>query len=147
MRTCGRLALALSILTLTACGRTPADAPPGVFFPTAEGGGRPDALLDGTLVEKRGCLFVRHRPRGRLALVLWHEDNSIRRGPDGTLEIVDPDGAAVARVGDRLSLGGGFMGEGPQDVAWPEDLIDEPIPERCWADGYWLAHPAWAAPP
>lgn len=138
-------ALAVAFVVFAGCARE-TRPPAGVFFPTAEGDARPDALIRGTLVAERGCLFVRHAG-GRRALVLWHEDNQVRRGSDGALEVADEAGGSVARTGNRISLGGGFVGEAPGDTEFAESLIDEPIPERCRADGYWLAAESWSAPP
>lgn len=117
-------------------GPSPTDE--GVFFPT---GAREDGYRDwaagGTLVEDEGCVFLRQED-GSLVLVLWPHGWSIERRADGTLRILDDMGAPVVEVGDQVTLGGGpvgrYPGEPPEKL--PEEIIGEPIPGRCTADGY-----------
>jgi hypothetical protein len=107
----------------------------GVFFPTLPHmNGWPAALLQGTLLERNGCVVLAGRSES--VLLLWPEGYSTRRDPDGSLVVLDDHGDRVGRMGDEVSLGGGLVGESRQHVEFAEKLIGQKIPGRCYADAY-----------
>ena len=66
-----------------------------------------DALLSGTLMlEPDGCVVVRNGAVA--AAVIWPHGFSGNRTADGTLEVLNPKGKVVARIGQHVSYGGGF---------------------------------------
>ena len=124
-----RVAVAL-ILSVIACTPSP---PPDVFLPTYRPmSGGPLALIDGTLAEEDGCLWI-DSVNGR-HLVLW---------PSGS-SVVDVDGQRVvhndgnrAVVGTHVSAVGGEYG--PENYRFVVELIGREVPEPCRATGrYWL---------
>ncbi len=108
-------------------------APAGIFLPTYEPMDTlPAALLQGTLIEEDGCLWI--ESDNSRWLVLW---------PDATYASVEDDQLVVysggdrAVVGARVSAGGGEYGA--QDEAFVADLIGEAVPAACQQSGlYWL---------
>lgn len=137
-----RLIVALSVSALAACGGRSGEAPP--FFPTTAEklDGFPGALMAGRIVARDDCVFVERAIGGPSALVLWPHGWDLEATPDGTQQVLDREGAAVLKIGDHVEMGGGFVSESRDDVAFPEELIGEPIPRRCrTAGGYWLSAP------
>jgi hypothetical protein len=134
---------ALSIaLALSAC--SPAElAPEGVFFPTLdeESNASMAALIWGNLFERDGCVFIKAGYEGVVddeVLLIWPKGATAERTDDGTLRVL-LDGATVGAMGDRVELGGGFVGESRDAVANAESLIGGAIPVRCrTSGGYWL---------
>lgn len=110
-----------------------------VFFPTWSSESRPGALVGGTLVEERGCLFLRLDEGD--ALALWEQGYSYAYGA-----VRDETGEVVAQVGDPVQGGGGYYSE----LAYVEDLVGQPIPRRCQSDGaepYVLIYDVRRGPP
>lgn len=92
----------------------------------------PAALVEGTLIEDDGCLWI-EADRTRW-LVLW-PDGSYATVQDKQLVVYN--GADRAVVGTRVSAGGGE--NGAQEGAFVADVIGEPIPTACQGTGlYWL---------
>lgn len=112
---------------------------PPIFFPTlAEPAtGYPDALAIGTLVQRRGCVFLEGTDGSR-TLLIWPFGWSIQATEDGSLRVLDENGTPVREIGEEVELGGGFVGESRNRTGFPEELIGEPIPDRCKAGGYFL---------
>jgi hypothetical protein len=132
-------------LVSTGCGGRPGSeprsgtAPPGVFFPrlTQHSDSWPAALASGTLVEKDGCVVLMP---GEM-LLIWPHEASAERTSAGTLRITVGEDL-VGGTGDDVQLGGGLLGESEGAVDHAQDLIGEPIPDRCRASGgYWLTAP------
>ncbi len=131
------IALASVLMTLAACNQAapPASEPAGaihspsvndaaIFFPTWSSDSRPTALVGGTLVARRGCLFLRTGTSH--ALALWEEGYSyVDR------QLLDPAGQPVARVGDAIHGGGGYA----SDWGHAQQLVGEKIPTRCRPKG------------
>jgi hypothetical protein len=129
-------------LALSAC--SPAEvAPEGVFFPTLdhESNASMLALIWGPLFERDGCVFIKAGYEGVVddeVLLIWPKGARAERTDDGTLRVL-LDGATVGEMGDRVELGGGFVGESRDAVANAESLIGGAIPDRCrTSGGYWL---------
>jgi heat shock protein HslJ len=120
-------------------GPPPGESPSDLFFPTlAEpASGYPDALAVGTLVEQRGCVFLRGTDGSR-TLLIWPFGWSIQATDDGSLRVLNESGTPVREVGKEVELGGGFVSENRNRTSFPEELIGEPIPDRCKAGGYFL---------
>ena len=76
------------------------------------GQGCPAALLSGQLVEIDGALTVK-APNGEMIAVDWSNYSLRREGED--LVVTDVWGTVLAREGDDVALGGGFL---PNDVAF-----------------------------
>ena len=134
---------ALSIaLALSACSRAEV-APEGVFLPTLdhETNASMGALIWGPLFERDGCVFIKAGYEGVVddeVLLIWPKGARAERTGDGTLRVL-LDGATVGEMGDRVELGGGFVGESRDAVANAESLIGAAIPDRCkTSGGYWL---------
>jgi hypothetical protein len=94
-----------------------------VLFPTWTSDVVPGAIVTGLLVEHDGCLFIRSASGDHLAL--WERgysfaDDAILAGP-----------RPVARLGDRVSGGGGYY----SDRAWAEEITGTAIPDRCVPSG------------
>ncbi len=69
-----------------------------------------------------GCLFSSFG-EGE-SLILWEDGLSYADGA-----VLDADGNVAARVGEAFEAGGGYSSS--SERAFAEDLIGEPIPERC----------------
>jgi len=126
-----RTLVALGMLAGASCS---SEAPDGVFFPTTGNmNSYPSALIEGTLQERDGCVFIESEEN--LVLVLWPEGFRVER--DGAeLRIVGGIGHPEHSTGQPLELGGGSA-----DLPFAQELIGEQIPARCRAAGYWIASP------
>jgi hypothetical protein len=137
------LAGAVATLVLVACANgTVGSFGPGLFVPTlpSDTNAYPAALAEGTLVEDSGCLFLRSSNATEM-LLLWPPGYSAAV-EDGAVVVRDGEGAAVAKAGDQLELGGGLVGESRTQTNHAEQLIGQTIPARCLADGgYWFTAP------
>jgi hypothetical protein len=69
------------------------------------------ALASGTLTNNRPDGLALRAADGSIQRVLWPFGYS-SRGFVGSMELVDPTGAAIAREGDFIQMGGGLDGEG-----------------------------------
>lgn len=97
-----------------------------------EGDSGMDALIHGTLsTDRRGCVVLRHGGGGTTA-VIWPADHSAVVDVDGRLHLLDATGTAVARDGDEVSMGGGYVPagdnrhpcvRGKKEVAWVQDTV------------------------
>lgn len=105
-----------------------------VELPTSNwrpGDGGMRALIHGTLsTDGRGCVVLRHG--GGKTAVLWPADYSALIDTDGRLHLLGPDGTAVARDGDEVSMGGGYVPagdnqhpcvRGKKEVAWVQGTV------------------------
>jgi hypothetical protein len=130
-------------IAVSACGAEEPVAPPGIFFPTVPiGSDYPAALMEGTLQERAGCLFVAAGQDHWL--LLWPEGYTARVAK-GQLEVSDETGAVVGRVGEPLRVGGGEanpleVGGAAEAERWATDLTGSDVPERC-GDLYWIVSP------
>lgn len=71
-----------------------------------------DAELGGELATDGQCVWVEGESTSNNTDVRWPQASTARIGPDG-LELMDPNGAVLAREGDRLRLTGGvYDGDG-----------------------------------
>lgn len=124
---------------LAGCGSS---APPGIYLPTyGSMNAMPAALLEGTLVEEDGCLWI--EAGDDRWLVLWPGGTSVAN--DGG-QLVVQSGGAQAVVGTRVSAGGGEYG--PGNYRFVVELIGEEVPSACQQTGlYWLAGPVSPAGP
>jgi hypothetical protein len=132
VRSPSRKASALILAVAAACSQSGSD-PAGLFLPTYRPmNSAPTALLEGTLVEDDGCLWI-ETDNGR-HLMLWPEASSVLDG-DGQ-RAVRNDGD-VAIVGTRVSAGGGEYGT--EHYEFVVELIGRDVPEPCRTSGkYWL---------
>jgi hypothetical protein len=85
------------------------------------------ALLIGELIVDTGCLRVNSENESHL--VIWQADYFLTDN-DGILEILDETGAAAARVGEMV-----YMGGGEQSVVNDAEMR-QPVPEECGGP-YW----------
>ncbi len=124
------MALAFLLTVATACSPS---APSDVFLPTYRPmSALPLALIDGTLVQEEGCLWL-DSASGR-HLMLW---------PPGS-SLVDLDGQRTVRndghtavVGAHVSAAGGEQ----KNYGFVVELIGREVPEPCRASGqYWLGY-------
>jgi hypothetical protein len=137
VRTAGGLWI---VLALAACASPGAGASvDGVFFPRLDHHADewPAGLIQGTLFEANGCVFIKSRYVGvpsEQVLLIWPHEASLERGDTGTLQVL-LEGAVVGQLGDQVELGGGFMGESRGAVGNAESLIGGEIPDRCRTEG------------
>lgn len=90
------------------------------------------ALLQGKLTAKEGCLRVSSSNEEAGILIIWQPDYFLNKNGDN-IEILNRDGQVVARVGEEISIGGGevpLAGE-------LERQLRESIPSQCKGP-YWL---------
>ena len=120
-----RVLVLLVTLSLIACGAPP-ELPSGMSMPRHRGfgDGGPGASVEGTLVERDGCLFVLDPASGAETLIVWPLE--------GALTLVDGDlvvriGNGAARVGDAIRMGGSFFDDG---VLLRARLVNS-FPDRC----------------
>ena len=134
------LVLALALALLPACGSPPSAAPPdgrpspepspAVFFPRQKPpiNGYLTALLSGRLVADEGCLRVSSNKTRKSFLVVWLPDLRPSTA-GGAIRVLDARGRVVARVGQRVSFGGGAI----EGARVPDDhtRFIEGLPARC----------------
>ena len=110
---------ALMILVCSACGEHP-ETEAGIFFPTWNADGDvPAGIVQGTLVERDGCLFL--TSSGTETLIVWDDEYAFA---DGSL--LAPSGEPIVRIGETLHGGGGYYGR-----AHAEKVSGTSIPDRC----------------
>lgn len=100
------------------------DPPEGVFAEMM-------ALFIGELFEENGCLRVRGEAQDPGLLVIWPYDHTLTVDAEGRPEVRDGEGAVVARVGDRIEMGGG---QSPSLIS----PLAETLPSTC-PGPYWIA--------
>jgi len=110
----------------------------GIFFPTWSADGPvPAGIVQGTLAERDGCVFLVRD--GKETLVVWDEGHAFA---DGSL--LGPSGEPIASIGETLHGGGGYYGR-----AHAEDMSGASIPDRCVPDhveGFALIYGVEAGP-
>ena len=113
----------------------PADEPPpginpdpSVCFPQLKtrSGSFMECLLTGKMILEDCYLRVDEE------LIIWQPDYFVHNN-DGTIEIWDRNGEVVARVGERVSIGGGEI----TSIEHINKLLKEPLPQDCEGP-YWL---------
>ena len=97
-------------------------------------GGCPTALMQGTLVDVDGSLGVESVPPGSVSKVDWPFGYGV--GEENDMLVLTRLFTTVAREGDPVSVGGGFLGDdssftacGPVSLGlqWPaEEIPSEP---------------------
>ena len=114
--------------------------PPAPFFPVQKepdpSNIYPEALAEGKLVLDNS--YLRLKPSwgkgdvwGKGELLIWRYGYSLRiEGKE--IQIIDNDGQLVARVGDKIKVGGG---EVPVEIV--EKYIGQQLPDDCTGP-YWL---------
>ena len=91
-----------------------------------------DALLNGQLVKRSECLYVLGTDGTHKILPIWPHGYSYETNGDD-VTVLDGEGSAVLETGDRVSMGGGLIGE-------EESPLPPEMTERVGdCDGpYWL---------
>ncbi len=110
------------------------DAVPTPHFPVQRDPGfiYMEARAEGRLILYEGCL--RLRPTfGRGHMIIWPYGYKLRL-EGKTIQVLNADGQAVARVGDRIVLGGGEA----SSMEFIENYIGQPLPPDCTGP-YWMA--------
>jgi hypothetical protein len=87
------------------------------------------ASSEGELVLADNCLWLNN------SLIIWPANVSLHI-EEGIPTIRDESDTIVARVGEWITMGGGYM---PHEHL--VDRIRQQIPEACRRDGYWMAGP------
>lgn len=94
-----------------------------------------EALFEGRVVEdEAGCLRL---DGPDAATVVWPRGWGFERR-NGTVRILDADGQLVARLGERMSLGGGEVETLPAAMGFTQadrDLAENHCPGRYWIVG------------
>ena len=109
------------------------------FFPVQKAGlSRMEALLEGRLELDNGCLRVKYSDGNYLGnyLLIWPHGFSLHtKGEE--IQVIDINGQIVARVGDKITVGGGEIpGEGAKELI-EESIVDQPLPDNCTGP-YWI---------
>ncbi len=99
-----------------------------VYFPQLKmrSGSYMLALMTGELVVKGGYLCIRD------SIIIWQADYFLNNNI-GTIEILDRDRQVVARVGEKVTMGGGSIGS----LEYINRMITEPLPLDCQGP-FWL---------
>jgi hypothetical protein len=111
-----------------------------VYFPRqpASGGDQMEALLEGQLGLKDGCLRTKANGDDTSGfLVLWPSAAAPRIAENGILEVHDGSGEVIGRVGEPIRMGGGAMEDESSMAFWEEQIDGLPI-EIC-PGPYWVA--------
>ena len=117
------LALTLIVLSLAGCERDQDRTNPmSLTFPVQDPvNDYMEALMEGELVERHGCLYV-DGGRGRGVSPIWPHGFSYERDGD-TITILDEEGAPVMSTGDEVSMGGGLFAKGGHSPL-PDKLVE-----------------------
>jgi hypothetical protein len=94
------------------------------------------ALMEGELIEVDGCLRITDDNYKDGFLILWPSDSDFRVGGE-QIEVLNGAGEIVARVGERLRLGGGAM-ESSRSMERFDELIPGLAKSNC-PGPYWVA--------
>jgi len=122
----------LVALLATACPNNSTNiSTPAPFFPVQRGGlDQMTALAEGKLVLDNGYLRLKGF-FGEGESLVWPYGFSLRtEGKE--IQVIDSDGQLVARVGERIKVGGG---EVPAEIV--EKYIGQPLPDNCTGP-YWI---------
>lgn len=113
-----------------------------MFFPTHAGVGSPDARNGGRLVlDGEGCIRVDNGD-GRGFTPIWPPDH--RASAEGRgVRILDGEGRVLARVGDEVELGGGYVGD-VRRISGVDRRTARELVRRCPGD-YFYAGPGLRA--
>jgi hypothetical protein len=129
--------MVMVLLVSSTCAERP-ETEAGVFFPTwSADGTRPTGVVQGTLVERDGCLFL--LSSGKETLIVWDDEYAFAGG-----SLLGPSGDPIVRFGWTLHGGGGYYGR-----AHAEDVSGTSIPDRCvpdQAEGFALIYGVEAGP-
>ena len=101
------------------------------FFPVQRAGpSQMDGLFKGRLELNNGCLRVDKY------LIIWPHGFSLRtKGEE--IQVIDSNDQVVARVGEKITIGGGEIpGEGAKELI-EESIVDQPLPDNCTGP-YWI---------
>jgi hypothetical protein len=113
-------------LLIAACSRAPVEE--GLFFPTwSAEGAVPAGIVQGTLVEDDGCLYVERNDQR--TLVAWEDGMGFEDG-----RLLATSGYPIAQVGEVIHGGGGYY-DSALGRSHVEELSGESIPQRCIPDG------------
>lgn len=109
---------------LTSTPYFPAQSDPGFF--------QMQARAEGRLILDEG--YLRLKPTfGESYMIIWPYGHTVRL-EDKTIQVLDTDGQVVARVGDRMEIGGGVV----DSTEVIEDYIGQPLPPDCTGP-YWIS--------
>lgn len=112
---------------------------PGVLFPRHEtpvGGPMPQAATTGYLVvDEAGCLRLTYSGSYNNVLV-WPPDYSLKAA-GGEVLVLNEEGETVARVGDKVHLGGGEVGTSLEGIEALSERTRRELQESC-PGSYWL---------
>ena len=129
------LALVAALAIVAGCDLLPRS---GIFFPTDLSGSNvsPTARTAGTLTLEDGCLWLSQGDE-RL-LLIWPPGYSPALRND-QVAVLDAAGTEVARVAERLAVGGGEMRAGPTPNAdaYAEEITRQRVPAPCRLGRYW----------
>jgi hypothetical protein len=98
-----------------------------------------DALFEGKLTLKDGCLRVigDHDKFG--LLVVWPRSTTVRIDDDGMIEVLNSKGQVLARAGESVRLGGGGGGTERGGYMKSFELVIRGLPIRGCPEPYWIA--------
>jgi hypothetical protein len=117
----GRARLIVPLLLLSISCRGEDESAAGIFFPTHESGDSPSSQAFGTLQVSDDCLVLTNEVDHFDLLPIWPSGFSF----DGNV-LRNGDGTVVAKLSDRVELGGGGI-----TATVAADLIGREIPDRC----------------
>ncbi len=125
--------LIIVLSTVFGCGSNSInDSSTTPYFPVQKAGlAQMDSLLEGILeLDNNDCLRVDG------SLIIWPYDFSLRiEGQE--IQVIDSNGQIFARVGDKITLGGGEI-PGTRAKELIEDfIVGKPLPDAC-PGPYWV---------
>lgn len=119
----------------------PSTAEDEVFFPRHEEGEVPATLAGGRLaLDDEGCIrLVTARNRSRATLI-WPPTYAAR-AEAGEIRILDEGGRVVARVGDEVRIGGGFIGKmrALEGISGVNEQTKRELIQRCPGEYFYAA--------
>lgn len=123
-----KLALLIAMMAGVSCG-SPSDdeaaarRSDAIVFPVQnQDHGSREAELIGTLVREGRCLYIRSRDDGVNYLPVWPEGSSYESS-GGKITVVDSNQQEIAVLGERVSMGGGVIGENKEPV--PQEIEEQ----------------------
>ncbi len=109
--------LVLGSLLLQSCGNDEehVEPVPGIAFPVSDEALGGEALIEGRLSVRDGCLILTDTGSDAY-LLIWPDWLRLARDSSG-VAVTDAAGMVLARVGDEVSIGGGEIAGDPRDLS------------------------------
>jgi hypothetical protein len=126
---------------LTSPSKSTSSSDKGLFFPRHKKGEVPAALAGGKLVlDHEGCIRLVTAGNRPGATLIWPPAYAART-EGGEIRILDEGGQVVARVGDEVRIGGGFIrgAKALEGISGVDEQTKRELIERCPGSYYYAA--------